>query len=131
MLCVNTEHPQLNCKIQELHLYIFIYKNYISTRRWSNERIKTKTTMFQENSNALTNTSWKTRFKQNLCRPATPISPRLYMNVWPKSRQIDVYMIKSAKIYIFSKYMRFCKIYAQLLQKKLNGGILVETSPRP
>ena len=57
LLCVNIEHPQLNCKIQELHLYIFIYKNYISTRRWSNERIKTKTTMFQENSNTLTNMS--------------------------------------------------------------------------
>ena len=80
--------------------YIYIYK-----RRWSNERIKTKTTMFQENSNTLTNMVWKTRFKQSICRPDMPIWPKLYLNIRPKSRQIYVYMIKSAKICnIFSKY---------------------------
>ena len=34
-----------------------------------------------------------------------PISPKFYINIWPKSRHIKVYMIKSAKIYIFSKYV--------------------------
>ena len=42
----------------------------------------------------------KQHLKQNICRPATPISPKLYMDIWPKSRQIDRYMIKLAKICI-------------------------------
>ena len=29
------------------------------------------------------------------------------MNIWPKSRQIHLYMIKSANIFIFSKYVGF------------------------
>ena len=96
--------------MQQDPVIIFIYKNYIYTRRWSNERIKTKNTMFQENSNTLTNMAWNTRFKENTCRPATPIWPKLYMNIWPKSRQIYVYIIKSARIYISSissKYIGF------------------------
>ena len=36
--------------LQDLRV-TFLYKDYLYTRTWSNERIKTKTTMLQENSN--------------------------------------------------------------------------------
>ena len=135
-----------------IYIYIYIYtcsvltlsalsstvrfKNYIYiyTRRWSSERIKTKTTVFLENSNTSRNMVWKARFKQSICRPATPIWPKLYLNIWPKSRQIYLYMIKSAEIYnIFSKYMKFLQDLCSTGAKtnKVTGGFLVESSPRP
>ena len=112
------------------------FKNYIYiyTGRWSNDRIKTKTTMFHENSNTLTSMVWKTRYKQSICRPDTPIWPKLYLNIRPKSRQMYVYMIKSAKIHnIFSKYMEFLQDLCSTGAKanKVTGGFLVESSPRP
>ena len=136
------------------YIYIFIYiyicsvltlstlssiarfKNdiYIYTRRWSNERIKTKTTMFHENSNTLTNMVWKTRCKQSISRPDMPIWPKSYLNIRPKSRQIYVYMIISAKICnIFSKYMEFLQDLCSTGVKanKVTGGFLVESSPSP
>ena len=55
------------------------------------------------------------------------------MNIWAKSSQIYVYMIKSAKIYnAFSKYMGFlqdlCSAGAKI--NKVVGRFLVESSPR-
>ena len=32
---------------------------------------------------------------------------KLYINIWSKSKQTHVYMIQSARIYIFLKYMGF------------------------
>ena len=56
------------------------------------------------------------------------------MNIWPKSRQIYVYIIKSAKISnIFSKDMGFLQNLSSTGAKtnKVTGGFLVEQSPRP
>ena len=56
------------------------------------------------------------------------------MNIWPKSRQIYVYMIKSAKIHnTFSKYMGFLRDLCSTGAKtnKVTGRILAELSPRP
>ena len=77
---------------------------------------------------------WNRRFKQNICKPATHIWPKLYMNTWPKSRQIYVYIIKSAKINnIFSKDMGFLQNLSSTGAKtnKVTRGFLVEQSPRP
>ena len=80
---------------------IFIYKNYINTMIWSIERIKTKTAMFQENSNTLTNMAWKTRFKI-----FAGLSCLFHQNyIWIYSLNV---VIKSAEIYyIFPKYTGF------------------------
>ena len=55
------------------------------------------------------------------------------MNIWPKSREIYVYMIKSAKIQIFSTYMEFLQDLCPTDAKtnKVAGRLLVESSPRP
>ena len=69
-----------------------------------------------------------------MCRPATPISPKLYLNIWPKAKQIFVYMIKSAKLYnIFSKYIKILQDLCSTGAKtnKATGGFWAESSPGP
>ena len=55
LLCVNIEQSHSNCKKIEEFIYVYYIYVYIYKRRWSDERIKTKTTILQENSNTLTN----------------------------------------------------------------------------
>ena len=94
--------------------------------------------MLQENSNTLTNMVEIHDLNKIFAgRPATPIWQKLYINTWPKSRQIYVYMTNSAKIYIFSTYMEVLQdsypTGAKKTKKKnkVTGRFLVESSPRP